>query len=625
LAIVLVISLLTSTTLQANSFRDVPENHFAHEAITWVSNPANGSFMVGDAANNFNPSRVMDVFEAAVTIAMAAGFKYSPASITPADQALFDLAYANHGALLRELSAQNPRWRNAANREIAFLLELNLLNPTDLDYFMVQGAGGVEVIASLSKEMATAFVIRLSGNQNIALSPTTPFRDEADINQLYRNYAYLGYSLGIVGSYDGHFTPLRHVTRAEFAQMLHHLRIVAPGAPGVSTQPTVTTQSTPSPSPTPVPTNTPVPSPQPTGNNHFAHTLHGIVAGVIPNTHIYITANDETHRHAFSTNPHIIIDNVQSTVTDVLAGMEVVAGFDHTNHIISMVGRVVPPGDNLPTPTPIATPIPTPVATPVPTSTPFATPTPFPTPQPGSTPIIQYLEGAEGIITGFFPATGTPTQITIRTARVDMHTGAILLEEYPYFVTPDTHFVMNGEFVPHTALQVDNVIFFEHWNSVLYTVYVLEPPITGVLSTVEGVLEAIFIDQHISTLILQSTDTRFLYILPEEVYNVYNLRRGMELRLYLDGREIYGLTQIGGTPAVTEEGASFVAYIRALRQGHTMVVENTQGSRYTLRVDGNTINTATDDVLNFRDLRTNMKLYVVILSDGSVRSVTILP
>jgi len=622
---VLVISLLTSTTLHANTFRDVPANHFAHEAITWVSSPANGSFMVGDAGNNFNPARVMDVFEAAVVMAMAAGFKYSPASITPADQALFDLAYANHGALLRELSEQNPRWRSANNREIAFLLERELLSPADLDYFMVQGTGGVEVVASLSKEMATAFVIRLSGNyDSTAEPPTAPFRDEADINPLYSAYAYLGYFMGIVGSYDGHFAPLRHVTRAEFAQMLHHLQIVAPGAPGMTTPtPTPTPASTnpaANPASSPAPTNSPAPSPQPTASP-FSHTVHGIVAGVIPNTHIYITANDETHRHAFSTNPHIVIDNVQSTVTDIWAGMEVVAGFDHTNHIISMVARVVPLDNIESSPTPTATPLPT--ATPEPAATPV--PTPIPTTPPAQ--VIQYLEGAEGIVTGMSPEIGVPTLITIRTARVDMHTGAVLLEEYLYFVTPDTRFIVDGEFVLPTTIQVGDVIFFEQSNSVLYNVYILEPPATGVLSTVEGVLEAIFIDQDVSSLILQlpNNQGRYLYVLPEDVYSAYNLRRGMELRLYLDGREIYGLTQIGGTPAVTEGGASFVAYVRALRQGHTMVVESSQGSRYTLRVDGNTINTATNNVLNFRDLRTNMKLYIVISPEGSVRSVTILP
>jgi len=692
--------MIIPTTVSANIFRDVPSNHFALEAISWVSNPANGSYMVGDASNNFNPSRVMDSFETAITLAMAAGFRYSPASITPADQAVFDRAYERHSAILANLAVVHPNWRRVADREIAFLLELGILTQDDLANFMRRDANGVEAPATLTKEAASAFVMRLSGNQAQAneFSPVFNFADEANISLMYRRYVHFAHHLGVVGDYDGYFSPRRNITRAEFAQMCYTLRIIAPGSPGAGTA------ATPAPTPTPTPGGN-EPS---TVNNPFDRTFHGLVHDVHSNS-IEIDTDDGVVSYYFGINPVIVIDNERLQISDLAPGMLVAVGLNDVQQIISLLARSdVPTPVSTPVPIPIPTPIPggstplpqpTPSPIPVPTHTPQPTPLPIPLPTdpaPTPPPSANFLYRGEGVIVDIGNQPGSPN-LVIRTSRVRLLTGEVVTEETTFAVTSHTQIHRGNIPVHFTDIRQNEIVTFDYFGTTLHNVRlqernrniqgslvgrhfvgsspvlviedndgtIYELPVAadtyitrngalrewtdlrigdeisarveftrlvavtarGRRTRVEGSLEEIHITQNLDTItVRQATGMPMRFVLPPEIYDIYDLRLNMEISLYLESREIYNLTIIDD--AAVELGTTgFIAYVQSLRHGHTIVVSHSSDNRrQTIRIDGNTINTATGNPLNFRDLRSQMRIYVVMMPTGNAaQSVTLLP
>ncbi|MCL1988992.1 MAG: S-layer homology domain-containing protein [Firmicutes bacterium] len=731
LALTIFFSIASTAPVLASNFLDVPVNHFAVEAIRWVSSPANGSYMVGDASNNFNPSRVPDSFETAIALAMAAGFKYSPASITPADQAMFDLAYERHGAALESMASIHPSWRRIANREIAFLMELDIITQNDLMNFISVAPNGTETVALLSKEAAATFVLRLANQTNFPETQSFTFTDNAAISAMYRQYAYLAYQLGIVTTYDGHFSPARHVTRAELAQMFYTLRISAPSSPGFA-------NANP---PTPLSTPTPTPTPEP--ESPFTRTFHGTLDSVLPNA-IQITTENGTSTYEFAANPVIMLNNERINPTDLEVGMLAAVGLNANEQIISMLAREpfdapnnvpqnnenaennendenIENNENNEEITPVPTPMPTPPPLPdvselPPVDFPVATPIPtFPDLPTTAIPPIAVIPPnnavlfrAEGVILGTTTTAAGPT-ITIRTSRVRILTGEVVSEDNTYLVTQHTTIMRGNENVPLSDLRLNEIITFDYsapnilhalrlpertrtiQGMLIARYFVEQRPVLviedfngnthelpvatettvggattfvrngstaarwfdlrigdsivaqvefdrlasitaqGLNSETTGFLEEIHITQQLDTItIRQANGTLARLALPPEVYDIYSLRLGMELHVSMESREIYNLDVLDPTAQIVTE-VGFIGTIQSLRHGHTMVVTipatgTTPASRRTIRVDGNTINTATDSTLIFTDLRTQMRLYIVMLADtNTAQFITILP
>jgi len=710
---------LMPSAVKASSFLDVPSNHFALDAIRWVSSPANGSYMVGDASNNFNPSRVPDSFETAIILAMAAGFRYSPASITPADQAMFDLAYNRHGATLTAMANAHPSWRRIANREIAFLMELGIVNQNDLLNFISVAPNGSEAIALLSKEAAAAFILRLANQTEFPETQTFTFTDNAAISAMYRQYAYLAYNLGIVTTYDGYFSPNRHVTRAELAQMFYTLNIVAPGTPGAANTPASGN----------VPPTTATPPPTPTAESPFSRTFHGTINAVQPNA-IQITTEDGTSVYEFSNNPVIMLDNERIYPEDLTPGLLAAVGLNPNNQIISMLVRepfdtpVLTPNENDTTNIPDSD-LPDEPVSPTPTPSPTVTAPPnlpdlSDLPSFGDLPATLFppigavppnnavLFRREGIILNTATSSAGPV-ITIRTARVRILTGEVVFEDNTYLITqhttmrrgdapvtlgelrrneivvfdysspnilhslqlPNMTRIVQGTLIARYFLEQRPVLVIEDFNGHSHELPVatettlggatqfsrngatsarwfdlrIGDHITahvefdrlatvqaqGLNSEVTGFLEEMHISQQLDTITLrQANGTISRLALPPEVFDIYNLRLGMELRVSMESREIYHV-EILDISSQIQTDIGFIGTVQSLRHGHTMVVTipsdgAVPASRRTIRVDGNTVNTATDNTLNFADLRTQMRLYVVMLENtNTAQFITILP
>jgi len=337
-ALFLAFVILFPITVSASHFGDVPSSHPHFDAVQWARTEG---YMLGDASGNFNPDRVMDSFDAAISLAMAAGFEQSPDNMTAVQQTFIAEAFNRHRNLLTNMANSHTNWRRSLDREIAFLLALEIFTPADLARFMGNGE-----IAPLTKEAATAFVMRLAGFDNFS-EPSFRFYDDADFISIYRRYAYLAYSLGVVDSYDGEFRPRSAVTRADFAQMLYNLNYGEP---------------------------------EQTVETSFASTMQGTITLVQANSIQITTASGSTTR-PFVENPNIVIDNESGEISDLAEGMAVAVGLNISGQILSLLAR----SD--------ATPAPSPTPTPSPTSSPTS---PSPMPNVISGRLIELLIAQEG-------------------------------------------------------------------------------------------------------------------------------------------------------------------------------------------------------------------------------------
>ena len=612
---------ISAANVYAANFRDVPPNHFAADAIRWVSSPANGSYMVGDASNNFNPNRTLDTFETAIIMAVAEGFRYTTGTLTPAEQAVFDRAYQRHRVTLSDMEARHPNWRRAANREIAFLLERGILTESDLELFMTRAAVGGEAPAPLTKEMLSAFILRLSNNHEheINLPDGFSFNDDGDLSEMYRRYAYLAYQLGILGTYDGDFSPQRAITRAEFAQISYDLRI----SPFAEAEIPVT-----SPTPTPTPESTPAPNPEPEPEpaqtaSPFADTLHGVVSAVAE-TSIDIRTDEGLDTHRFAGNTVIVIDDERSNISDLREGMLVAIGVNNDREIISLLARSyqaaevsLPPRGERPE-----------VVLPS-----FITDGPALTVDPVPSPPLERLipDTPVGLqepvfASVFFRGEGIVTALPEEAIVINIHTlhiatGEVTEEERRFTIANNASITRGSSPISLEDIQIGEIVSFDYAEDILYALRLPEEDIPPVIY---GTLEKIIITEDIYSILLRVNEgITELMTLPVEVYDIYALRLGMELRVSLDNQVIYDLEILGQTEQGGGEG--FIAYVQSLRHGHTIVVSE-EGRRRNIRVGSSTINTATGESLRFRDLRSQMRLYIVLAENSdTARSVTILP
>jgi hypothetical protein len=549
-ALILILLLITPAGVQAAAYRDVPPSHFAFTAVDWVSNPANGSFMVGDASNNFHPTRTLDKFETAKIFAMAAGYKYAANAISPAEQELFDRSYGEWKALLDGIAAQYARWNKTADREIAYLLHKNILNITDVNRFIVKN-NNTETVTTLTKQEAIAYMVRLDGRQAaasaIVLPYHTPYRDDANIQADFKKYIYYARESGIAGGSDGFINPERPFTRAEMAQLFYntlaHSPSAAPANP-VSQAPGV--------------------------------SVSGVIDYVFLNTHVYILTDSRPRSFQFANNAVIMVDNINRTAGFLTKGMSVTALTNNSGEIVSLTAR------SAETPAPVSS----------------------------AAPAILYEN--EGYVVSVSSA--APPAVTIRTQRVRLtgeivtdekpytladkcvirrgdaevaftdikvndiiifkHSGSeisdISLEEknrtvngtltekkinaanntvflvvedaknvkYELRVTQNTRFSRNdASDLSWNDLRIGDTVEAECEYDVLIAVTA-----AGERTTVNGRLEEIRLSQNEQQIILRQEDgSQAVYTISLGGHDMYSLRIGMTLRLYLDSLEIYGI------------------------------------------------------------------------------------
>ena len=151
---------------EASPFRDISPGHFAHDAIIFAKDPANGAFMVGDANGNFNPRRQVSKFDAARIFALALGFRNMHPSLPIEQQELQYRALDIWRPFLSFMSNEYGRWIRAFDSEVAFLLYKGIITKDDVNSFVLR-QGQNEVVALLTFNEAhiwTSRIFDLNGN-----------------------------------------------------------------------------------------------------------------------------------------------------------------------------------------------------------------------------------------------------------------------------------------------------------------------------------------------------------------------------------------------------------------------------------------------------------------------------
>ena len=199
------------------TYNDVSISHPAYSSIIKI---AQKGILVSDASGNYRPDDLIDKFETAKILAGLAGYKQI--DYTPADKDFYDRAYDKNKSLISQYGKNFKKWKTSTDREIAFLIEKEILTPEDLNQFVIL-RNGEEVLRALSKEEAAVFLVKLMDKKIQALS--TPviytFADDLRINAAHKPYVYFMRSAGIINPDDnGNFNPKQALTRAEMAVLL---------------------------------------------------------------------------------------------------------------------------------------------------------------------------------------------------------------------------------------------------------------------------------------------------------------------------------------------------------------------------------------------------------------------
>ena len=654
LAVVMTSSFLfpASANTPTTPFRDVPANHFAFESINWVSNPQNGSIMVGDPSGYFHPAQTLTKFEAARIFAVAAGFRPATQPVAASLRAEINRSFTTWSPFLETMSQHN-QWNSVANREIAFLLYRNVLTPEDVARFIEPITGGTRV-ASLTRQEGVAWMVRLLGRKSNALAISLPFHnpfaDDAEIHPDFIRYVYYAREAGIVGGAGGgSFNPTQLFTRAQMAVVLFNALSQQDGEQASDTTP--------------------------------ASALSGVVELVYQNRQLFVQTPEGLRGYTIVSNATIVVDNVQRTAAFIRSGMSFNAVLNAQGEIISILART----EVQPTPTPSPTP------TPAPTPTPSPEPTPTPTPPPA---VRLYADE------GFVVSVATnPASITIRTQRIRI-TGQIVDEERTFSFAPNAVIFRGDEQVSITDARLQDIAFFRFNGSVIYELVLEdhERTVEGILlerrpmdtlgnqtiimeteagsryelrvlpttdisrgvarnlqlndlrigdsltvqlemgqmtrlaaighrSMADGRLQEIWINQHFSQITVMHADGNLheFTIMPG-VFDVYALRIGMDIRVALDSREVMDITVLS---QAGQQVTAVLGFVQAIRAGQTIVLVEMdgQGRSHTIVINNETRDAVTNQIFDFNRLRVNMNVYIVMTGPHSnvARTVMILP
>lgn len=151
----------TQVTEAASFFHDVNEQHWAHAAISYV---ADRGYMPGNTMGYFNPDIPLDYFEASQIMARVAGFSHT--GLTDEQRDYIDNAYLRNRWVLAPYEEAYRLWNTASGREITFLLERGILEPKDLELFVVRHYNE-ERLRNLSYETAETLLLRLMGENSL--------------------------------------------------------------------------------------------------------------------------------------------------------------------------------------------------------------------------------------------------------------------------------------------------------------------------------------------------------------------------------------------------------------------------------------------------------------------------
>ena len=209
-------------------YNDVPADHPAYGSIARI---AQKGILVGDTSGNYRPDDFIDKFETAKILANLAGYKLI--EFTEAEKLYFERSYEANKDLISQYGSRFKKWNAATDREIAFLIEKDILTPEDLNQFVVL-RDGEEAVRALSREEAMVYIVKLLGKKDEALSAANLFNyaDDIKITAAYKPYVYYMKNAGLTEETENSgFNPKQAVARAEMAVLLDKAIVFKDNAP----------------------------------------------------------------------------------------------------------------------------------------------------------------------------------------------------------------------------------------------------------------------------------------------------------------------------------------------------------------------------------------------------------
>ena len=225
LLIFFILALLPVTALSAYAapqYNDVPPSHPAYSSIVTI---AQKGILVSDASGNYRPDDLIDKFETSKILAKLSGYKMI--DFTDAERDFYERSYEKNKGFISQYGKSFKKWNTSADREIAFLIEKEILTPEDLNQFVVIRTGE-ERIRALSREEAMVFMVKLMGKKTQALSSVNLFEfgDDLRIAAAYKPYVYYMKNAGLIQpDSENNFYPKQALTRADMAVLLD--RVIA--------------------------------------------------------------------------------------------------------------------------------------------------------------------------------------------------------------------------------------------------------------------------------------------------------------------------------------------------------------------------------------------------------------
>ncbi len=622
-----------ATVFGATTFSDVPSNHWAYSQILRM---ADQGHMLGDLDGKYYPDKKMDKFESSKIFARVAGYKYTGA--TAEELELYNKAYNNNKAVLDLYGQKFSRWNSSADREIAYLLEVGVLTASDLNDFVGTTSTGVEGYVALTKEEMTAYMTKAVGKGNEALtnSYSHKFNDDSSISQDYKNYVYYLQKNGVVsGDEFNYFYPKKAVSKAEFATVLDRVLNIFG--------------------------TTPVNKP------NSSKVVMGTVYNVYPTNNLMQIKldNNTVNTYSYTNSTVTTINGVNSSVTNVKSGnsVAIVVTPDNTISTIEVISSNTPSvpstGSNntsVDSPKYVIEGIVTLVSNDLVTKT--VTIDTNIVGLNGRKTVESYVyiiddntdmyknnlkSAFSGITVGDEVKAEVVGNTVVKMELFDAErliTGELLEKKiegtnlYPtflvklkdgttkeYYGTKDTTYNRDrhGK-VNFTQLKIgDSIDIKVHYDEML-TVYA-----NGTLTNKEGHIEAIHIDRDETYINVKDSKSKEIekYIVGTKNVNVYDLRLGSSVKIYLDSKEVYDIKilEVGSDDPIT-------GVVYDVDRDEFTVYSETYGY-VEVYFDSKTVfmNSKTGNTLKYADIDEDMKVLVVFSSNerNLATTVTVLP
>lgn len=223
-AVASMVTLVSVNTLAAN-FTDIKTTNWAYAGLQDMQERG---IMLPNSKGEILPSRTMDYFEMSDVIAKATGY-VDVSTATNIDAAFKESVLKNYEKQLptiEKYSAKYSNWDGRYNQQIAYILGRGYITESDLAKFVVKTTAGTQVKKIVTKQDLSAYTVRILGKENTAkeaynTSKTTGFSDENTILESNRPHVSYLRAIGLIsGDENGAFGGSVQVTRALCAKMI---------------------------------------------------------------------------------------------------------------------------------------------------------------------------------------------------------------------------------------------------------------------------------------------------------------------------------------------------------------------------------------------------------------------